>query len=123
VSIEKPTPEEIEAKGKMIRSEKSRLNKLLKELPGEKKKAAAGLIEECAFMRATLYQYRGYMDVEGLIDIMQQGDYSIKREHPAVRSYTSMIQKYATVSKQLFDMLPNKQPPPTDDFDNFRNSK
>lgn len=124
MSVEKPTQEEIQAKDKMIRAEKRRLKSLLGDLPENKIKAAEGLIDECAFMRATLKQYRDYITTEGLIDVMPQGDYSIKREHPAVRSYSTMVQKYATVCKQLFDMLPQKTPiPDDDDFDNFRKSK
>lgn len=124
MSVEKPTQEEIKAKDKIIRAEKRRLKSLLEDLPENKKKAAEGLIDECAFMRATLKQYRDYITEEGLIDIMPQGDYSIKREHPAVRSYSTMVQKYATVCKQLFDMLPSKTVvPDDDDFDEFRKAK
>lgn len=124
MSVEKPTPEEIKAKDKMIRAEKRRLKSLLEELDENKKKAAEGLIDECAFMRATLKQYREYITLEGLIDVMPQGAYSVKREHPAVRSYSTIIQKYAAVCKQLFDMLPTKPIlPEGDDFDAFRKSK
>jgi hypothetical protein len=124
MSIESPTPEEIAAKDKTIRTERRRLKKLLEDLDEGKKKAADGLIDECAFMRATLIQYRECITTEGLIDIMSQGDYTIKREHPAVRSYVTMIQKYASVCKQLFDMLPARpQLPEVDDFDEFRKSK
>lgn len=123
MSVEKPTQDEISAKDKIIRAEKRRLKSLLEDLTENKKKAAEGLIDECAFMRATLKQYRDYITAEGLIDVMPQGDYSIKREHPAVRSYSTMVQKYATVCKQLFDMLPTKIAAPDDDFDSFRQSK
>lgn len=124
MSVEKPTTEEIKAKDKTIRAEKRRLKVLLEGLEENKKKAAEGLIDECAFMRATLKQYREYITNEGLIDVMPQGEYSIKREHPAVRSYNTMVQKYATVCKQLFDMLPTKPAvPEDDDFDNFRKAK
>ena len=118
-----PTEEEIAAKEKLTKSEKRRLNTLLKELPDNKKRAADGLIDECAFMRATLKQYREYINATGLIDEMEQGDYTILREHPAVRSYNTMVQKYSAVCKQLFDMLPTKQPMPEDDFDFFVKSK
>lgn len=124
MSVEKPTPEEIQAKEKTMRAEKRRLKSLLEDLTDNKKKAAEGLIDECAFMRATLKEYRQYITNEGLIDIMPQGDYSIKREHPAVRSYNTMVQKYAAVCKQLFDMLPSKPVvPDDDDFDAFRKAK
>ncbi len=121
MSLEKPTPEEIKAKDKLIKAEKRRLKTLLQDLDENKQKAAEGLIDECAFMRATLKQYREYINVEGIIDIMAQGSYSVKREHPAVRSYSTMIQKYSAVCKQLFEMLPAKvEIPEQDDFEDFR---
>lgn len=124
MSIENPTPEEIKAKEKKIRGEKRRLKALLSELEDCKMKAADGLIDECAFMRVTLLQLQEYINTQGIIDIMPQGDYSIKREHPAIRTYNVMVQKYAGVCKQLFDMLPSKmQAPPDDDFDEFRKAK
>lgn len=124
MSIERPTPEEIEAKEKMTRKEKRRLKSLLEDLEESKQKAADGLIDECAFMRATLSQYREYITEEGLIDVMQQGTYAIKREHPAVRSYNTMVQKYSAVCKMLFDMLPTKPILTEEDgFDAFRMEK
>jgi len=124
MSISKPTPDEIKAQNKLIKAEKRKLKNLLQELDDDKKKAAEGLIDECAFMRATLKQYRECITVEGLIDIMSQGSYSVKREHPAVRAYNTMVQKYSAVSKLLFDMLPEKPiMPEGDDFDDFRKSK
>jgi hypothetical protein len=123
LSIERPTPEEIKAKDRLIRAERRRIIKLLADLGEDRKKAAEGLIDECAFMRATLKTLREYISTEGLIDVMSQGSYSVKREHPAVRSYNTMIQKYAAVCKQLLDMLPSKPLPEGDDFDDFRKAK
>jgi hypothetical protein len=124
MSLEKPTTDEIKAKDRLIKAEKRRLNPLLADLDEDRRKAAEGLIDECSFMRATLKQYREYITVEGIIDVMEQGKYTIKREHPAVRSYSTMIQKYSAVCKQLFEMLPQKTiVPEDDDFDNFRKAK
>lgn len=123
MSVLLPTEDEILEKEKQTRAEKRRLTALLKELPPNKKKAAEGLIDECAFMRATLKQYREYINTTGLIDEMEQGEYTILREHPAVRSYNTMVQKYSAVCKQLFDMLPTRQAPPDDDFEAFIKAK
>lgn len=119
------TKEAKQSKSKMVKAEKKRLNTLLLELAENKKKAAEGLIDECAFMRATLKQLRDYIDDNGCIDEMQQGEYSILRESPAVRTYNTMVQKYSAVCKQLFDMLPSKVIPPAvdDGFDTYRASK
>lgn len=116
------TQEAQKAKAKMIRAEKKKLNTLLSELEDNRKKVAEGLIDECAFMRATLKQLREYIDINGCIDEMSQGEYSILRESPAVRTYNTMVQKYSAVCKQLFDLLPSKaQPPIVDDgFDTLR---
>lgn len=112
------------AKARMVKAEKKRLNVLLADLAEDKKKAAEGLIDESSFMRATLKQLREYIDANGVIDEMQQGDYSILRESPAVRTYNTMVQKYAAVCKQLFDMIPSKgNLQPDDEFEKFRNSK
>lgn len=123
MSVLLPTEDEILEKDKQTKAEKRRLTTLLKELPPNKKKAAEGLIDECAFMRATLKQYREYINTTGLIDEMEQGEYTILREHPAVRSYNTMVQKYSAVCKQLFDMLPSKVAPPDDDFEDFVKTK
>ena len=112
------------AKARLVRAEKRRLKTLLAELTEDKKKAAEGLIDESSFMRATLKQLREYIDANGIIDEMQQGQYSILRESPAVRTYNTMVQKYAAVCKQLFDMIPSKGIiPPEDEFEKFRQSK
>lgn len=116
--------EDKEKKQRDIRTEKKRLNTLLTDLTQDKKKAAEGLIDECAFMRATLKQLRNYIDKHGILDEMAQGSYSITRESPAVRTYNTMVQKYSAVCKQLFDMLPVKKPEAADDgFDDFRTIK
>lgn len=119
------TEEAQKAKTKLIKAEKKRLNTLLADLAENKKKAAEGLIDECSFMRATLKQLREYIDANGCIDEMQQGEYSILRESPAVRTYNTMVQKYAAVCKQLFDMLPSKAVAAVidDGFDSFRAAK
>lgn len=116
------TEEAKKEKLKLIKAEKKRFLQILKDLDENKKKAAQGLIDECAFMRATLKQLRDYIDSSGCIDEMQQGEYSILRESPAVRTYNVMIQKYASVCKQLFDMLPSKTAALIidDGFDSFR---
>lgn len=122
VNFEKEVPKK--EKIKLIRAEKKRLKILLSELPEEKKKAAEGLIDECAFMRATLKELREYIDENGLIDEMPQGEYNILRESPAVKSYNTMIQKYTAVCKLLFDIVPTKAAIENeDDFEEFRSFK
>ena len=57
---------------------------------------------------------------DGTIDEMEQGNYSILREHPAMRTYNSTIQRYSAIIKQLSDLLPKEVDKPEDDgFDSF----
>lgn len=108
------------SKQAMIRREMTRLNKMYKDLEGKKKDAAEGLIQEAAFMRATLQELKKMIDESGPVDEMPQGDYSILREHPAVRIYNTMIQRYTAITKQLSDFLPKDAPKVQDDgFDSF----
>lgn len=79
-----------------------------------------GLIEEAAFMRATLKELKESIDTNGPIDEMPQGEYSILREHPALKSYNTMIQRYSHIIKQLTDLLPKEEQKVVDDgFDSF----
>lgn len=94
-------------KEQQIKKEIRKLRRLFKFLPSDKKKAAEGLIQEAAFMKVTLEEARYIIDSEGIIELFEQGTQRFKREHPATKVYNTMIQRYATVSKQLFDMVPD----------------
>ena len=103
-----------------IKKEKARLNRILKEIDEKKKKTAEGLIEEADFMRVTLEELRYSINANGVIDEMQQGDYSILRESPFVKTYNTMIQRYTTVNDKLLALLPKDVVKEVDDgFDSF----
>lgn len=93
-------------KEKSIRSEKNKIKKLFSDFPKEKVKVLEGLIDEAAFMKITLEDLRTVLTKEGTIEIFKQGKQSFKRERPEFRSYTTLIQKYSGVMKQLIDLLP-----------------
>lgn len=92
-----------------IKKEINRLRKLYKNLPKDKVRAVEGLIHEAAFMRVTLEEARYIIDNEGIIEIFEQGVQRFQREHPATKVYNTMIQRYATVCKQLFEMVPDPE--------------
>ena len=94
-------------KVKRIKREITRLRKLYKELPKDKQAAAEGLIQEAAFMRATLEEARAIIDREGILELFEQGEQRFQREHPATKVYNTMINRYAAVCKQLIDLLPD----------------
>lgn len=111
---------ELTPKEKEIKKEISRLNRIFKDLEKNKKSVAEGLVQEAAFMRVTLRELKDDINSNGAIDEMQQGEYSILRESPTVKTYNTMIQRYTTVCKELFSLLPKDSPKVEDDgFDSF----
>ena len=96
-----------EEKQKAIKKEMRKLRRLFKNLPKDKQKAAEGLLQEAAFMKATLEETRHIIDQEGILEHFEQGAQKFLREHPATKVYNTMINRYATVCKQLFDMVPD----------------
>ncbi|RKD21113.1 hypothetical protein BEP19_15680 [Ammoniphilus oxalaticus] len=107
-------------KEKRIDKEKKRLKSITSELSKEKQEVADGLIDEIAFMRATLENLKAEINENGEVDIMPQGEYSIRRQSPELQSYNTMIQRYTTACKTLFDLLPDEVVvESSDDFENF----
>lgn len=103
-----------------IKKEVNRLNRILKEVDDKKKKTVEGLIKEAAFMRITLDELRGCINENGVIDEMCQGEYTILRESPYVKTYNTMIQRYTTVNDKLLALLPKEVVKEADDgFENF----
>lgn len=98
-----------EEKQKQIKKEITTLRRLFKNLPKDKQKAAEGLLQEAAFMKATLEETRHIIDQEGILEHFEQGAQKFLREHPATKVYNTMINRYAAVCKQLFDMLPDQE--------------
>ena len=107
-------------KDEKIKKEVSRLNRILKEVDEKKKKTVEGLIKEAAFMRITLEELRDSINKYGVIDEMCQGEDTILRESPYVKTYNTMIQRYTTVNDKLLALLPKEVIKEVDDgFDSF----
>ena len=98
-----------EEKDRQTKKEMLKLRRLFKNLPKDKMKAADGLIQEAAFMKVTLEETRHVIDQEGILEKFEQGAQKFMREHPATKVYNTMIQRYTTVCKQLFDMIPDPE--------------
>lgn len=112
------------SKDTLIKREVSRLTNLFKEIERARRLSTNGLIEEAAFMKATLLELKTIINEKGAIDEMPQGEYSILREHPALKSYNTMVQRYSGILKQLTDLLPKEVQKEVDDgFEDFLSSK
>lgn len=111
-------------KDKAVKREIARLTALFKDIEKNRRLSTNGLIAEAAFMKITLQELKQEIDKEGPIDLMPQGDYSILREHPALKSYNTMVQRYAALLKQLTDLLPKEVKLVDDDgFEDFINNR
>lgn len=107
-------------KDRQISNEIKRLTNIFKDIEKNKRLSAKGLIEEAAYMKATLKELKQSIDEDGPIDEMLQGEYSILREHPALKAYNTMVQRYTTVINKLTGLLQKEiQKEASDGFDEF----
>lgn len=96
-------------KDTLVKREIARLNNLFKDIDRNKRLTAKGLIEEAAYMKITLQELKTEIDKHGPIDEMPQGDYSILREHPALKSYNTMVQRYTNIIDKLTSLHPKEE--------------
>ena len=95
-------------KEKNIKQEVNRIKKLYKEFPKDKIKALEGLINEAAFIKVSLEELRENLLANGFTEVFEQGEQRFNRERPEVKIYTTFIQRYSNVMKQLIDLLPQE---------------
>lgn len=74
---------------------------------GDKKTIGLSLIDELLFMGDTLSGLKKIIDEDGVVEKFEQGKQNFMREHPALKSYNTMIKNYQSMFKQLNDMLPD----------------
>lgn len=89
-----------------IDKEIKRLKKLYKDFPKAKKDALDGLINESAFMKVMLEEIRIDLLKNEMFEIFEQGSQKFERERPQAKKYETMVPKYASIQKQLIDILP-----------------
>ena len=92
-----------------------KLNKFFKNIPKDKQEMIQGLKEQAAFMYATLMELQEIINDEGPVELFEQGKQRLLREHPASKTYNTMIKNYSSVIKQLIDMLPKEDAKSTED--------
>src|SRR5690606_1273338 len=114
-----------EQKARATKRELTRLRKVFANMPDDRKRVTEGLIQEAAFMRATLEETRAIIDREGVVEHFEQGAQRFLREHPATKVYASLVNRYSTVIKQLLDQLPevDKAAAATDELMEFIKSR
>ncbi|MGE5585732.1 MAG: hypothetical protein ACM309_09440 [Bacillota bacterium] len=97
------------AKEALRKKELNKLNRIFKRLPKDKQRLVEGLKQQAAFMVATLTELQEMLSTEGAVELFEQGQQRMLREHPAAKTYNAMIRNYSTVCKQLLELLPDEQ--------------
>ena len=77
---------------KASRTELTRLRKLVKLVPDNKKGVANSLIKELSFMAGTLEELKENITEHGAVDYFKNGKQEMWRESPALKSYNTTIQ-------------------------------
>jgi len=96
-------------KEKIRKKELTKLNRIFKNLPKEKQRLAEGLKSQAAFMVATLAELQAIMNRDGPVELFEQGSQKMLREHPAAKTYNTMVRNYTSICKALFDLLPEEE--------------
>lgn len=94
-------------KEQRIKSEKSRLKKIFKELDENKKNLVTPLIEKAAFMSVELDDLQETIEQDGWTSEYKNGEnqYGTKKS-PEAETYIALSKNYAAVIKQLTDLVP-----------------
>lgn len=95
------------------------LRKVFEAINDEKSKLALSLLDKAEFLEETLQELKARVKLDGVVTEMCQGDYTIERENPALKSYNTTVKNYTSVIKQLNDMLPTKEIVNDDGFEGF----
>lgn len=96
-------------KEKMIKKEIGNFKKIFADMDEDKKQFAERLIQQCSFMFVTLAELQETLNEQGSIEFFVNGKQEMLREHPAAKTYNTMIKNYNSTIKQLIDMLPESK--------------
>ncbi|MBQ0100695.1 MAG: hypothetical protein KBS39_04235 [Lachnospiraceae bacterium] len=91
-----------------IRAEELKLKRIFKNIGKDKKLLTMNLIRNAAFMAVTLEDLQEDVKANGAVVRGTNGNgFDVTQESPAQKSYNVMINRYASVIKQLGDLLPD----------------
>lgn len=113
------------SKDEILLKEKKKLEGIYGKLDVKTKKSVSSLIENAAFMSASLYDLRKIINKKGYVEEYQNGQNQRgMKKCSEVEIYNTMIKNYMACIKQLTDLLPKqKEKEPDDGFDDFVNSR
>lgn len=110
-------------KEEIIRSEKLKLDGIYAKLESETKKSVSSLVDEAAFMAASLYELRKIINEKGYTEEYQNGqNQKGVKKCSEVEIYINLSKNFMSIMKQLTDLLPKEltgKQPNSDGFDEF----
>lgn len=113
-----------EEKDKLIKKEMSKYKKIFKNISEDKKPFAEKLYSRAAFMAITLDELQEEVKRDGaVIETTNGNGFKVKAEHPAQKSYNTMIKNYNATIKSLIDMLPDGEKVKGDELLDFISGK
>lgn len=94
-------------KEQKIKTEKTRLKGIFKELDENKKKLVTPLIEKAAFMSVELDELQRKIEENGWTSEYKNGEnqYGTKKS-PEAETYIALSKNYAAIIKQLTELVP-----------------
>lgn len=116
------------SKEEIIKAEKRKLSGIYTRIDKKTKKSVDSLMDEAAFMAASLYELRKIIDDKGYTEEYQNGaNQKGVKKCSEVEIYNTMIKNYASIVKQLTDLIPKEAEKMTqaasDGFEEFVNSR
>lgn len=97
-------------KAKLIKTEYDRIAALYAKIPANKRKLVEGLLQNAAYMSATLQELQAIVNEQGAVLVGVNGNgFTTVQENPAQKSYTALIGKYSAVMDKLDGLLPAEQ--------------
>lgn len=108
-------------KDEVIKAERAKLDGIYTKLENKTKKSVSSLVEEAAFMAASLYELRIIINKKGYTENYQNGENQKgTKKCSEVEIYIQLSKNYMSIIKQLTDLLPKSTLPEKDDgFDDF----
>lgn len=109
------------SKEEKIRKEIKRLEKILVNMPEKPKNAAKSLINNAAFMHASIEELQEAINEKGYVEEYSNGaNQKGFKKRNEVEIYNTMIKNYAAIMKQLTDLIPAADTIPTPTKDAFQ---
>lgn len=108
-------------KEEIIKKEKEKLTDRFKDLEEKTKKSVESLMDEAAFMAASLFELRKIINEKGYTEEYQNGENQKgTKKCSEVEIYINLSKNYMAIMKQLTDLLPRGAPKVENDgFDEF----